>query len=613
MKKLLTLSSLLLALPLVSTAQSADEETPVVYHKEPCEAFYKTPPLRDLLKLLPDIDEETYSMGWETKDKKSVALDLSELDDFGIPETGGIDPALQTNPAWRKESWLKVQWTGQGSGALPPDPTGAAGMNYYVQATNTVYRIWNKDGTSASSPKPLGTLWDGSSDGDPIVMYDRFAERWFISQFKISGNKILIAVSETSDPLGSYFTYVWSYSNFPDYPKFSVWSHSYFMTANMSSENCTAFEREKMLLGDPSASAIKMNLPAFVQFFRSTATTYAEGPTEPDMDEPAYLFAVQEDAWSGSISDDHIKVMKADIDWTAGTGSVSNHQLLYTDAFNCVFTTSWNDIAQKGTSQKLDAIAGIFSYKCQYRRFDGYNVVMLCNTVDVDNTNRGGIRWYELRDNNDGNWSIYQQGTWSPDTQNSRWLGNIAMDAQGNIGLAYSFAGPSNYCGIRYTGRFKDDPLGEMTVQEQVVKTGTGSQTVANRFGDYSQMTMDPEDDMTFWFTGEWISSGGISKTEVFSFSSWFFTETEENPSTAPYFNAYQPNPSELTLVWKNIKDENTTIEVYDMSGKLILAELANGTSNQENYSIPGNTSGVYLVKLSGTNTALSKKVYLAK
>ncbi len=611
MRKTTTLLSVLFACPALTIAQDNNGEKPEVFHKEYATSFYKTVPIRDILDEIPTLPED-YFKDTKSKDHKQARYaDLPELNDWGIPENGGIDPALQTAAATRKESWIKAQWTGL-NGSFPPDPTGAAGIDHYVQAVNSSYRVFDKDGNPVTGVLALNSLL-GSPDGDPIVMYDRYADRWFISDFRVSTNGIHIAVSETSDPLGAYFVWTYTYSNFPDYPKFSVWSHSYFMTINSGTQDCSAFERDKMLTGDASAAVVKMNFPAYTQFFNSAGLAYAEGATEPDMDESGYFFAVQEDAWSGSITDDNIKIMKADIDWSLGTGSVYNHQSLNTASFNCVFTPSWDDLTQKGTAQKLDAVAGIFMYKVQYRRFPGYNTVVLCNTVDMG-SNRAGIRWYELRDNDDGNWYIYQQSTWSPDATNNRWMGSIAMDAQGSIALAYCFTGTNDFPGIRYTGRFYNDPIDQMTVIEQVAKDGTGSQTGGNRWGDYSQMTMDPTDDMTFWFTGEWMASGSSRKTEIFSFSTWNLTGTEESKvKPLPYFNAYQPDANQLTISWRDLADANPDLSVYDMNGKIIHTQQLDGNTGEITVDLPGNASGIYVARLNGEKTDLSNKIYIAQ
>ena len=157
------------------------------------------------------------------------------------------------------------------SGGGPPDPTGAVGKDYYVQGKNTAYRVYNKDGSSAGFSNQLLSLWPGSTnDGDPIIMYDRYADRWFISQFQTDTDKILIAISETSDALGSYHAYTFDVpvggNAFPDYPKFGVWSNGYYMSANCSNNNCVVFEREKMLLGQ-SAQMVRMNFPSSIRYF----------------------------------------------------------------------------------------------------------------------------------------------------------------------------------------------------------------------------------------------------------------------------------------------------------------------------------------------------------
>lgn len=612
MKKILTLSISVLAYTMTANAQQETEiQTSVTYDQ--CTGFMKTPPLRDLIKAAPPVDESKYD-NWEAKDRKFQRYNLEGISDVGIPETGGIDPVAQTVMGSRDGSnWTKANWQAL-SGAFPPDPTGAAGPEHYMQAVNSSFRVYNKDGSAADSPSSLASMWPGStSDGDPIVMYDRFADRWFLSQFQTGSNEILIAISATSDPLGEYYLYEWTFPSFPDYPKYGVWSNAYFMTTNTGSNDCVAFQREKMLLGDPTAAKINMSFPNFYQFFNSVAPAYAEGPIEPDSTEPCLFFAVQDNSWPG-ISTDHIKILRANINWDSpSSSSVTSFATLNTSPFNSVFTNSWDDITQPGTTQKLDAVTGIFMYRAQYRRFDDYNVVMLCHTVDVDNTNRAGVRWYELRENNDDVWYIHQQGTYAPTDEHSRWMGNIAMDAQGNIALAYSFIGPDDYAGIRYTGRFKDDPLGEMTVQEQIGVEGAGFQTGGNRYGDYSQMTMDPEDDMTFWFTGEYLGPSGSRRTRIISFSSWHLAGQEENQEILPFFNAYQPNSSTVRLVWHSIKDETVTATITDMSGKIILSSPMSTLGEQEDFDVSDVASGIYIIRLTGKETNLSQKIYLGK
>ena len=614
MKKLLISSVLCLA---TLTVFSQDETTPLHDSEatyEQCTFFVKTPPLRDMLELIEPADDSALSANASAKLMNPMRhADLSELNTEMEPD-GAMQEAQGTNlnGGYR----LAVNFDGQ-FGAFPPDPTGAVGPNYYVQAVNSTFRIWDKTGDSETPPYSLNTLWDRTGNGDPIIMYDRFAERWFISQFYIDEEAddygLLIAVSETSDPLGSYYAYEFDYTLFPDYPKFSVWSSAYFMSANSSSADCSAFEREKMLVGDPTAGVIKMTFPPIYQLFNSVAPAYAEGPEEPDMDEPCYFFAVQDNGYPG-VSSDHILVLKAEIDWESpGSSSITEHQEINTASFNAILSGGWTEnITQKGTDQRLDGIPGIFMYRAQYRRFDGYNTMLLCHNVSVGSY-RVGQRWYELRDNDDGIWEIHQQSTYSPDTDASRWLGNLAMDAQGNIAMAYSFTGSDDYPGIRYTGRFWDDPLNEMTVPELIAVEGTGAQTAAGRYGDYSQMSVDPTDDMTFWFTGEYIGPGGSRKTRIFSFSSWHIAGTDENQQAVPQFNAFQPNTEQLKLTWNDLAQEPIMVNVVDISGRHILQTPLNTNTTEQLIEIPGAASGIFIVTLVGESTNLSQKIYIGK
>jgi hypothetical protein len=611
MKKLL-LSTLLLSF--YGVAQNAPHES---YQGHTTNTkFFKTAPIQKYLNQSEDFDVQQLINATIKDGKKTNSVGLV---DRGIPENNGIDPAIQTAPPiYKGQTKALISFNGL-SGGGPPDPSGAAGPEHYVQAKNSSYKIYRKDGTSSGAwSHSLSYLWPGSTnDGDPIVMYDRYAERWFISQFQTDTDEILIAISETSDPTGAYFAYTFSVpvsgASFPDYPKFGIWPNGYYMSANCSVNNCVVFEREKMLLGDPDAGMIRMNFPTSIRyFFRSFAPAYAEGATEPDADEPYYYFHVQDDSWNG-VNDDHLKVIKCEVDWTdPSASSVTVSQEIETQALNTAFTASWDDISQQGTTQNLDAVPSILMYKVQYRRFDDYNTAVMCTTVDLNNGNRAGIRWFELRDSNDGEWFIHQEGTYAPDNTNNRWMGSISMDCLGNMALAYSFAGPNDYAGIRYTGRFKDDPINQMTVEEQIGVEGLGSQTGFNRYGDYSQMTMDPTDDLTFWFTGEYLGTNGSVKTRIISFSSWHLLGQTENENKQPFFNAFQPNPNSIKLIWNSLEDTDVRVELFDMNGRLIFTEAINGNETERFFDIPTFAKGIYLIKLSGKNTNLTKKLYLS-
>lgn len=434
------------------------------------------------------------------------------------------DPVLQKtifkSPAISPlESWGGISSNTQG--ATPPDPSGASSKTHFIQMVNTAMQIYDKSGNSLWGPTSLSSVFPGSAnDGDPIVMYDKYADRWFISQFQTSGNKILIAISQTADPLGAWYYYTFSFSSFPDYPKYSIWNNGYYMTANMLEQNAVCFEREKMLAGDPTAKMVALTVPdVSMKSFFSASPAHADGDVLPPEGTPAYLFYFQDDAWEGGV--DHIKVWEMQVDWNdVNASAISLKQELPVAAFNTDFDQNWNDLPQPGTAKKLDAIPGAFMYMGQFKNFSKHNSMLLSHTVDVDLTSvkRAGVRWYELRQSaNSSEWVVFQQGTFAPADADSRWLGCVAMDRQGNIGMGYSKTGPATFPSLYFTGRKKDDPLGIFTINESIAFEGTGAQEGSNRFGDYAHITVDPSDGLTFWYTGEYIGSTGW-KTGVFSF-----------------------------------------------------------------------------------------------
>lgn len=180
-----------------------------------------------------------------------------------------------------------------GTRVSPPDTNGSVGTHEYVQWVNQAYGIFDKstrDLTVVVDPgsgESRQTIWDGnvlwqgfggkcefSNDGDPIVLYDKLADRWIMSQFaysKPSGPPYsqCVAVSVTSDPAGEYALYEFQFNNFNDYPKIGVWPDGYYAAFNMFESpdgdflgtKLCALERAKMLQG-AAASIQCVNLYA---------------------------------------------------------------------------------------------------------------------------------------------------------------------------------------------------------------------------------------------------------------------------------------------------------------------------------------------------------------
>lgn len=406
---------------------------------------------------------------------------------------------------------------GQGfSGVNPPDTNGDVGLNYYFQMINSsggsAFVIYNKsDGSVAAGPFTLDSLGSGncaSGLGDPIVLYDQLANRWLMSEFSGTANRLCVYVSQTSNPLTNWYLYEFTTPNFPDYPKYAVWHDAYYVTSNEATPAIYALDRTKILAGNP-ASLQRFTASSLAGFGFDTLTPAdIDGSTAPPAGSPAYFMRQKDDEvhnpGTNNPSSDILEIWQFNVDFTTPanssfTGPI-NIQVSEFDSSLCG-TVSFNCFPQPGSAVTLDPLREVVMWRLVYRNFGTHETLLGNFVTDVNGNDRGGIRWYELRKTGT-NWLLHQEGTYSIDTS-SRWMGSIAMDKEGNIALGYNVTdATSTFPGIRYTGRLAGDTSGVMTQAETTLIAGTAA-NASNRYGDYSAMTVDPSDDCNFWFTGQ--------------------------------------------------------------------------------------------------------------
>ena len=493
--------------------------------------FRITKPLRDI----PIIPPGSVKRPWKEVPNKFDFRHTSTKKNSTLLEP---DQAVQSTNGTNAASKVTHSWDGVGNlmGGWPPDTDGDVGINHYLQMINVSFQIWDKNGNSLYGPADNSTFWDGfdgdwtgTNDGDPITLYDQEADRWLVSQFSHPHGSDtapfyeLVAISKTSDPTGEWYQYAFEYDDhFPDYPKLAVWPDAYYMATNgfdgntFASAGATAFERDKMLVGDPNARMVYFavaNLPNGGEAGSMLPSDW-DGAITPPAGAPNYFTYFQDDS-DGSVPADRLRLWEFHVDWSdpINNSTFTLVNTLNTDAFD----SNVSGIKQPNTNTKLDNLSDRLMFRLQYRNFGTYQAMVTNHTVKVNG--HAAVRWYELR-NTDAGWSIYQQGSYSPDND-ERWMGSIALDGNGNIGLEYCVSSSNTYPSIRYTGRFKDDPLGTMTITEGIIVAGGGSQQFMTRWGDYSMLSVDPVDDATFWATNEYMPTTGLSdwKTRIGAFS----------------------------------------------------------------------------------------------
>ncbi len=439
----------------------------------------------------------------------------------GPPEPQ-IDPLLATQADVETSNRALIpslNFAGQGySSVNPSDAAGAVGSSHYVQMINasdgTRVTIFNKTtGAVVSGPFLLETLGSGGAcaqgHGDPVALYDRLAQRWMLSEFASTGAHLCVYVSLTSNPTGSYYRYDFPTPEFPDYPKYAVWPNGYYVTTNESDPAIYALDRTSMLAG-AAATTMRFSVPSIAGFgFQALTPGDFEGTVAPPANAPAYFARHRDDevhnSGSADATKDFVEIWQLQPDFVTPGNSVltgpTNIGVTSFDSHLCGLT-SFNCFPQPGSGVTLDPLREVVMWRMQYRNFGSHASLLGNFVVDVNGADRGGIRWFELRKTGGGAWSLYQEGTYAPDTTN-RWMGSMAMDGAGNIAMGYNVTSSSVYPGLRFTGRHAGDALGTMTAAEATIINGAAASS-SNRWGDYNAMTIDPVDDCTFWFTGQY-------------------------------------------------------------------------------------------------------------
>jgi hypothetical protein len=419
---------------------------------------------------------------------------------------------------------------------IPPDPNGAVGPNHYVEMVNSSYAVYSKTGTLQAGPVDINALWanlpgecQNQNDGDPVVVYDHFADRWVLSQFSVSGQTYdeCVAVSKTPDPTGAFYVYdfVLSSTVFHDYPKLAVWPDAYYMTTNefppnaQLSEGVGAFalEREKMLLGQP-ARLVFFDLGVINTMFAGALPSDADGALPP-LGSPNYFVEVDSKAFIPP--NDAMRIWKFHVDWSNPVNSTFGNNGQPNSVINvadftpaiCLFNAG-TCVPQLGSPYQLDALGDRIMFRLAYRNFGDHEAFVAQHTVVADA--RTGIRWYEVRRPGNSPF-IFQTGTFAPVDTLYRWMGSMAMDRVGNIAVGYSTSSAASFPSIAYAGRLVADSLGQLAQSETQMFAGQGAENVgfyvppSGRWGDYTDLTIDPTDDCTFWYVNEYFGAEGTT------------------------------------------------------------------------------------------------------
>ena len=446
-------------------------------------------------------------------------------------EHQGPDPIRQKtvappNKLMNNEPLINIDGLATNFGS-PSDPTGDVSDQHYMQAINvTTVAIYELDGSQVLEFE-MNDLWTDLgffSLGDPIIIYDEVAARWIVTEFSGPAN-LLVAVSETSDPLGSYFAYSFATPNFPDYPKYSLSPEAVVITTNeLGGRELHQYflDRAALIAGEEDVPIIRVaimgNGDTEAGFYVSTPVDW-NGQRMP-FDARPITMVINDSSWPNGPAQDQIELYTFNLDFEDTNNTTVERTSIITTPFDSNPCSEqgpgFHCVPQRGGGG-LDALPELVLNVPHQRNFGTHESLVFNFVTDVtDGENLAGLRWVELRRTATDDWSLYQEGTFAPDDGLDRFMGGIAIDEVGSIVMGYNVTSEDQFVGMAYTGRFATDPLGIMTLPEVNIIDGLGPINSSGRFGDYTQMSVMPNRNQ-FWFTGEYAGQG-MARTRIVSF-----------------------------------------------------------------------------------------------
>jgi len=503
-------------------------------------------------------------------------------------------------------------------GVAPPDTQGDVSPNHYMQCVNNHTAIYDRDGNVVVNPFPTSDFWQGTpyddrNDGDAVILWDEDAQRWLVTQFYVPDNGdqyLLIAVSQTDDPTGQYYQYAFQYQYMPDYPKWAIWPDAYYMGANAFDQTdnyrykgtyVSAFERDKILAGDANAQVVTFGEdPNLWSIFPADADVFpADGTDCPFIS----------DEVANTNGNDEVYIYNFHVDWNDTNNSSFQHEITLNVADYGLFNTD-TEVPQQDVNQELDLLHSRIMYRPYYRHFNDHE--SLCMVRTVNDNGVSAIRWYEFRDSGNG-WEIHQQGTYNPGDRLWRWMPSIAMNQNGDIAIAYSVSSDNIHPSIRATGRYANDQLGVMTMDETEFYTGQDSQDGVSRWGDYSMMSVDPVDNTSFWFTTEYTTGGWNWATKIIHFE--LPNQCVYPDNQAADFQANAQSETQIDLSWTRgdgdrviiLAKQDNAVDATPADGSNYTADAQFGSGDEignENYVVyDGTGTSVSITGLSSSTT----------
>ena len=458
----------------------------------------------------------------------SIAGDISLDQNGALPPSFGGYSAPGVSLGRTFEGISQYDGAAFGRNFIPPDTNGAVGKTQYMETTNGAYAVFDKSTGLRTSLVSDVDFWAAAgqtgASGDSRVMYNAAAQRWIAISFGADVKDIQIAVSDTSNALGAWKSTKFEgyaglgFGGTADYPTLAMDKNAVYIATNNfapASAGGTNSLRGTTLDLIPMDSLFGLGAPSTAGMKQLVTNL---GPGSADRG-----FAIQ-GVNSSSVGSTGTVVAASMFNFdslaykingltTSSSAGASAGAVTYLgESAYTLAGPARQPSANTNNKRRIDTLDDRISssvYEANGRIYGVHTV----NTT-ADGRDEARVRYFVLNANT---MALLDEGDIG-EAGFDYFQGSLAVNAQGDVVIAYNRSGAFAGSGLvsimartfTTTGsgklvQFGDEVLIKQSLVDDYHNGSLDGQTAVGRqrWGDYSSVSLDPEDSSNFWIIGE--------------------------------------------------------------------------------------------------------------
>lgn len=408
---------------------------------------------------------------------------------------------------------------------IPPDTMGSVGLTQYMETSNGAYAVFDKATGNRLALMSDLSFWAGAgqtgANGDSRVMYNAQAQRWIVISFGQSTSDIQIAVSDTDNALGG-----WKSTKFTgfaggvaDYPTLALDTNAVYIGTNNFTNSFQGTTMNVIPL-DSLFNAVAPTTTNMKQFVTTLASGVDRGFAQQGVN--SSTVGSEGKVIAASLFEFDNLGFKVQGLTSSNASAATVTAPVYT--LESGFTSPGDGRQPAATVAANRRVIDTLDERISSSVYEANGLIYAVHTVNdsADGLDEARVRYVVM---DADTFAIVDEGNIG-EAGYDYYQGSIAVNSKGQVVIGYNRSGLQQADGdgdglsdgnVTLMARvFKTDAAGKLvqTSDEMKLKVsltddyhnGSIFGQAANgrqRWGDYSQVSIDPTDESTFWVIGE--------------------------------------------------------------------------------------------------------------